>query len=145
MIVDSSALLAVLFDEPDSQKYNTLIVKSPCLLSVVNALESAIVVESLGGRDGGDALDEYLVASGISVVPVTEEQFSAARTAWRRFGKGHHQAALNLDDCFSYSLARTSGEPLLFKGLDFGRQTSCPHYSHLSDSNLFVKDPLSRV
>lgn len=96
-------------------------------------------MESLGGRDGGDALDEYLVASGISVVPVTEEQFSAARTAWRRFGKGRHPAALNFGDCFAYSLAKTSGEPLLFKGLDFGRTDILSHYPHLSDSNLLSK------
>lgn len=121
MIVDSSALLAVLFDEPDSEQYDTLMANVPCLLSVVNALESAIVVESRGGRDGGDSLDDYLVASGITLIPVTEEQFSEARTAWRRFGKGRHPAALNFGDCFAYSLAKTTGEPLLFKGLDFGR------------------------
>lgn len=131
MIVDSSALLAVLFDEPDSEQYDTLIANNPCLLSVVNALESAIVVESHGGRDGGDSLDDYLLASGITLVPVTEEQFSEARSAWRRFGKGRHGAALNFGDCFAYALAKTSDEPLLFKGLDFG-QTDIE--SALSDS-----------
>lgn len=121
MIVDSSALLAVLFDESDSEQYEQLIANSPCLLSVVNALESTIVVESRGGRDAGDLFDAFLKASGITLVPVTEEQFAEARTAWRRFGKGRHPAALNFGDCFAYSLAKTSGEPLLFKGSDFSR------------------------
>ena len=61
------------------------------------------------------------MASGITLVPVTEEQFAEARTAWRRFGKGRHPAALNFGDCIAYSLAKTSGEPLLFKGSDFSR------------------------
>lgn len=121
MIVDSSALLAVLFDESDSEQYEQLIANSQCLLSVVNALESTIVVESRGGRDAGDLFDAFLMASGITLVPVTEEQFAEARTAWRRFGKGRHPAALNFGDCFAYSLAKTSGEPLLFKGSDFSR------------------------
>ena len=122
MIVDSSALLAVLLREPDARRYETAIATaSECRMSAVNVLETTIVVESRGGAAAGQELDHFLERAGIALTPVTTEQVQAARIAWRRFGKGNHPARLNLGDCFAYALARTVEEPLLFKGDDFSR------------------------
>ena len=80
-----------------------------------------MVLESRNGVDAGRVLDELLVEAGVELVAVTQEQADAARRAWRRFGKGNHPAALNFGDCFAYALAKTSDEPLLFKGDDFAQ------------------------
>lgn len=122
MIVDSSAVLAILFDEPDARRHASAIMgASPCRMSVANVLEASIAVERRGGRAAADELDTLLERAGIELVPVTVEHLETARRAWRRFGKGNHPAALNFGDCFAYALARTTGEPLLFKGEDFAR------------------------
>lgn len=122
MIVDSSALLAILFREPDAARFEQVIATSPeCRMSVANALEASIVVEGRGGVAAGDELDAFFETSGIELAPVTAEHFVAARRAWRRFGKGNHPAGLNFGDCFAYALAEASDEPLLFKGDDFER------------------------
>ena len=122
MIVDSSALLAVLLREPDATRYETAIAVAPsCRMSAVNVLETSIVVESRGGEAAAHELDAFLERAGIEWSPVTTAQVKAARVAWRRFGKGNHPARLNLGDCFAYALAKTVGEPLLFKGDDFSR------------------------
>ena len=121
MIIDSSALLAVLYRESDADQYEELMATSGCRLSVANALEVAIVVEGRGGVEAGQELDAFIESTGIELVPVTAEHFVAARRAWRRFGKGRHPAALNFGDCFAYALADVTGEPLLFKGRDFAR------------------------
>ena len=122
MIVDSSAVLAVLYREPDAECFETAIASVPSSrMSVANALEASIVVEGRGGMAAGHALDLFLKEAMIEVVPVTAEQLEAARRAWRRFGKGNHPAALNFGDCFAYALAEVTGEPLLFKGEDFAR------------------------
>ena len=120
MIVDSSAVVAILNREPDSEYYEMAIASAPmCHMSIANALEASIVVEGRGGSAAGHELDQFLDTAGIILAPVTAEQFEAARSAWRRFGKGNHRAALNFGDCFAYALAKTMGEPLLFKGEDF--------------------------
>ena len=120
MIVDSSALLAVLNREPDAERYQAAILAAvPCRMSVASILETSIVVESRGGAEAGAELAAYVERAGIEPAPVTAEQLAEARQAWRRFGKGRHPAALNLGDCFAYALARTTGEPLLHKGDDF--------------------------
>lgn len=120
MIVDSSAVVAILNQEPDAEYYEMAIVSAPtCRMSVANALEASIVVEGRGGAAAGHELDMFLKTAGITLAPVTAEHFEAARSAWRRFGKGNHPAALNFGDCFAYALAKTTGEPLLFKGGDF--------------------------
>ncbi len=122
MIVDSSALLAILYREPDAARFEQVIATTAnCRMSVANALEASMVVEGRGGIEAGDELDAFLQSSGIELAPVTEEHLVAARRAWRRFGKGNHAAALNFGDCFAYALAEATGEPLLFKGNDFSR------------------------
>ena len=121
MIIDTSAILAILFREADAPHYaRTIAETSPCRLSVANLLEASIVVGARG-RAGDTELDLLIEKAEIELVPVSLEQASAAREAWHRFGKGRHPAALNFGDCFAYALARIVGEPLLFKGNDFAR------------------------
>ena len=122
MIVDSSALLAILFSEPDARRHATAIMAaSPCRMSVANVLEASIAVERRSGAMAGHELDMLLEHAEVELVPVSVEHLEAARGAWRRFGKGNHPAALNFGDCFAYALAKATGEPLLFKGDDFAR------------------------
>ena len=120
MIVDTSAVLAVLFDEPDAERYvRALAGASRCRMSVVSFLEAAIVLESRAGAAAGPNLDLLLERAPIELEPVTPEHAQAARRAWQRFGRGNHRAALNFGDCFAYALAEATREPLLFKGQDF--------------------------
>ena len=120
MIIDTSVLVAILFAEVDATHYERAIAAAwPRRMSVVALLEAAMVVESRGGVAAGHDLDLLVQKAEIELMPVTREQVDVARQTWRRFGKGHHQAALNFGDCFAYALAHTTGEPLLFKGEDF--------------------------
>ncbi|MEY4338424.1 MAG: hypothetical protein RLZ14_274 [Actinomycetota bacterium] len=120
MVIDTSALVAVLFDEPERSDFVDLIAADPRrLVSAGTLLEVGIVVEARRGEAAGRELDLLLHRLGATVVPVDEAQATAARSAWRRFGKGRHAAGVNLGDCFAYALARLTGEPLLSKGDDF--------------------------
>ena len=120
MIVDRSAVLAVLFGEPDAERYERAIAgASRCRMSVASLLEAAIVLESRSGAAGGHELDVFVERALIELAPVTAEHAQAARRAWRRFGNGNHPAGLNFGDCFAYALAEATREPLLFKGRDF--------------------------
>ena len=122
MVLDSSAIIAVLMNEPERHRFNALIAVDPRrLISAAGLVETAIVIESRYGESGGRELDLYLHRASIEVTPVDAEQAELARAAWRRFGKGRHPAGLNYGDCFSYALSVWSGEPLLFKGGDFTR------------------------
>ena len=122
MIIDTSAIMAILFDEADAAHYEQAISAAwPRRMSAVALLEAAMVVEGKGGTAAGRQLDAFLEKASIELTPVTLEHVEAARHAWRRFGKGNHPAALNFGDCFAYALASTTGEPLLFKGDDFAR------------------------
>ena len=120
MILDTSALLAILFDEVDADHYeHTINDAMTCRMSVANYLEAILVIQSRLGEEGGRELDNYLEAAEIELVSVTPEQVQAARLAWRKFGKGNHPAGLNFGDCFAYALSEVAGEPLLYKGEDF--------------------------
>ena len=120
MIVDTSAVLAILFREPDAERFARAITTAPSRrMSAATLLESSIVLESRSGPASGYELDAFLQEAGIALEPVTPEQAQAARRAWRRFGKGNHPAGLNFGDCFAYALAEATREPLLFKGGDF--------------------------
>ena len=122
MIVDTSAVLAILFGEREARRCDEAIAQAPrCRMSAVSFLEAAIVLESRSGAEAGHELDAFLEAAAIDLAPVTPDQAAAARRAWRRFGKGNHPAGLNFGDCFSYALAESEREPLLFKGDDFAR------------------------
>ena len=122
MIVDTSAVLAVLFAESDSERFERALAEaSRCRMSMANFVETAIVLENRAGAEGGYELDLFLKTAPIELEPVTVEHAIAARRAWRRFGRGNHSAGLNFGDCFAYALAFVSGEPLLFKGGDFAQ------------------------
>jgi ribonuclease VapC len=120
MVIDTSALLAILFKEPDCEQFMDALEADPVrLVSAVNTFETAIVVEARKREPGGREFDLLLHKTGTDVVPFSSEHFELARSAWRRFGKGNHPAALNFCDCCAYALSKASGEPLLFKGGDF--------------------------
>jgi ribonuclease VapC len=122
MVLDSSAVLAVLFDEPERRSFTQAIERDPRrMMSAANVLESALLVEARRGESAGRELDLLLHRASVQIVAVDADQIEVARAAWRRFGKGRHPAALNFGDCFAYALAASSGEPLLFKGRDFAR------------------------
>jgi len=120
MIVDTSAVLAVLLGEGESEAFMELMLKSDvCFMSAVSFVEASIVAETYGGDGGVRQLDAFMRTAGIAIEPVSEEHALAARQAYSDYGKGRHVAGLNFGDCFSYALAKVSGEPLLFKGSDF--------------------------
>jgi ribonuclease VapC len=120
MIVDSSALLAILFNESDAETYARALTNADaCRISAANFVEVAIVVEALTKASGSRQFDAFFRRAGIVIEPVTEEQAHVARQAYTDFGKGRHRAGLNFGDCFAYALAKTTGETLLFKGEDF--------------------------
>lgn len=122
MVIDSSALIAILLGEPDSEVFAEAIANAPKrLVSAFTALETSIVIESKKGEPGARELDLLLHKSRIEIAPIDEEQFELARRAWRDFGKGRHPAGLNIGDCCSYALSKYFGEPLLFKGDDFSK------------------------
>ena len=120
MIVETSAIVAILFRESEAERYEKAILEAQnCRMSVVSYLEAAIVLESRNGIAAGHDLDTLLNEMGIELEPVNLDQAQGARRAWQRFGKGNHPAGLNFGDCFSYALAEATREPLLFKGQDF--------------------------
>jgi ribonuclease VapC len=122
MVLDTSALLALLLDEPEAEDFRAAVEEDTTrLVSAATLLETALVIETRKGEPGGRELDALVRIAEMVVVPVDAEHVSEARRAYRRFGKGRHAAGLNFGDVFSYALARTAGEPLLFKGDDFAR------------------------
>lgn len=120
MVIDTSAIVAMLADEPEAGRLEAAVEKDPVrLMSTASYLEAAIVIEARFGEPGGRELDLWLHRAGVELVAVAADQAETARIAYRRFGKGRHRAGLNYGDCFSYALAKVSGQPLLFKGDDF--------------------------
>ena len=121
MIVDSSALLAIVLDEPSSARCLQTLLESPInLMSAASFLEAAIVVDRLPDPRDSARFDELTSDFDISIEPMTAHQATIAREAYRRFGKGSgHPAKLNFGDCFAYALAKEFDEPLLFVGQDF--------------------------
>ena len=117
MVVDTSALIALLGMEAEAARVAAALESEATrLISAATVVETGLVIESRYGAQGGRELDLLIAKAELSIQPVTAEQAEVAREAWRRYGKGRHPAGLNFGDCFSYALARTSGEPLLFKG-----------------------------
>jgi ribonuclease VapC len=127
IVVDSSVLVAIMRHEPDAAVWiDVLDQASRTLLSVVSYVETSIVIA--GRRNDADPgrLDGMLKALRVSIAPVTADQGNVALTAFLRFGKGRHAAALNLGDCFAYGLAKSRNLPLLFKGDDFSQTDIVP-------------------
>lgn len=122
MIVDASALIAILFKEEEALAFAQAMQSAPSrAVAAPTVLETAIVAEGRIGPEMGEELDGLLSVMRAEIVPFTAEHAAIARDAWRRYGKGRHPAALNLGDCFSYALAQARNEPLLFKGADFSQ------------------------
>lgn len=121
MVIDTSALVAMLNDEPEAERFEADVEADPIrLMSSASYLEASIVIESRFGESGGRELDLWLHRAAVELVAVDAAQADVARVAYRTYGKGRHRAALNYGDCFSYALAKVSGQPLLFRGDDFG-------------------------
>jgi len=122
MVIDTSALAAIFFNEPERGKFLSAIISaSSRLVSAAIVLETGMTVESRLGEAAGRELDLFLIRGNFQIVPVDAEQAELARSAWRRFGKGRHPAALNFGDCFAYALAKWSGDALLAKGTGFSQ------------------------
>ncbi len=122
MIVDTSAVIAILFNEDDAAIYANAMTRSEsCRMSAATFLETAIVVEAQTSKSGSRQLDAFMRRAGVAIEPFTEEQAHIARQAFIDFGKGRHPAGLNYGDCFSYALSKATREPLLCKGKDFSR------------------------
>lgn len=122
MIVDTSALIAILHDEPEAATFGAALTEAAAVsMSAASLVELTLVAEGRGGRPMGDRVHRLLASAKVEVVPFTAEHAALAAEGWRRYGKGRHPAGLNLGDCFAYALAQSRGEPLLFKGTDFAQ------------------------
>jgi ribonuclease VapC len=122
IVVDSSALLAIFFDEPEAGAFAAAIVSADgAKLGAPNLLEASMIVENRMGEMGCRELDALIAGLGVEVVGLESNHITAGRIAFRRYGKGRHPAALNFGDCCAYALAKTLDAPLLFKGNDFVR------------------------
>jgi ribonuclease VapC len=120
MVIDTSAILAILQREPERRSFLEAIESADSTrMSVAGFVESSIVIESRYGAEGLRDLDRFLSRASIELIPVDAEQGQLARSAFSRFGRGRHRAGLNYGDCFSYAAAINLGEPLLCKGDDF--------------------------
>jgi len=132
MVIDSSALVAILQDEPERSSFNRAIEAADRrAISVVSFVETSMIIESRFGADGIRDLDLFIAKARIEIIAVDAEQGHVARTAFRDYGKRRHRAGLNFGDCFAYALAKTLDEPLLFKGTDFALTdvSTWPHFS----------------
>lgn len=122
MVIDTSALVAVLFGEAEAEQFAAAIEQDPVrLISSATVLEASLVVESELGEEGGRELDLLLMKAALETIAFNAEHLTIARDAYRRYGKGRHPAGLNFGDCFSYALSQATGEPLLFKGGEFSQ------------------------
>jgi ribonuclease VapC len=122
VIIDSSAVLAIVLREPDGRQYLRAVLSAmPRRMSVSNWLEATMVVDRRGNALAVDRLEDFMHGAEIEVMPVSVSQGALARRAWRTYGRGIHPARLNFGDCFAYALAKETCEPLLFKGNDFAQ------------------------
>jgi ribonuclease VapC len=131
MVLDTSALLAMLLAEPERDAFITLLsnAEDP-LVSAATLVEASIVMHAKTGAAGVRDLDQLLVRAGVRCIAVDDEQARLARDAFVRYGKGQSPAGLNFGDCFSYALARAAARPLLFKGNDFSKTDATPALKH---------------
>jgi|ERR1700722_3808020 len=122
MIIDTSALVAILLSEKDAQIMASAIDLDVCpAMSAVSFFEASMVIQSRRRDEGVRDLDAFVQEAAIDIVPFTKGQADIAGRAFKKYGKGRHPAKLNFGDCVSYALAKDTGEPLLFKGTDFGK------------------------
>ena len=122
MVIDTSAIIAVLADEPERHEFNTQIARAERrLISAGTYLEAAIVISDRFGTDGLRDLRQLVSTAGLHIAPLDADQAVIAAEAYDRYGRGRHPAGLNFGDCFAYALSRATNEPLLFKGEDFAK------------------------
>ena len=122
MILDTSAAVAILYKEPEAATFAKIIHDAEvCRMSVATYVELSMVIENQLGPEGMRQAEAFFRRAGITIEPVTVDHGELARQAFLDFGKGRHKAGLNFGDCFSYALAKATGEPLLFKGNDFSQ------------------------
>jgi ribonuclease VapC len=122
MILDTSAVIAILLEEPEAFRFADIIAEAEsCTISAATFVEVSIIVEAIKSDAGIRLWDSFFREAGIVIEAITEEHARTASQAWSRFGKGRHPAGLNFGDCFSYALAKNANEPLLFKGDDFAQ------------------------
>ncbi|QJU58417.1 type II toxin-antitoxin system VapC family toxin [Sphingomonas sp. AP4-R1] len=137
MIIDTSALVAILYGEDEASSFTQIIQRADiCRLSVANYLELTMVIEKQLGLEGTRHAENFVRRAGIQIEHVTVEQGHIARQAFFDFGKGRHKAQLNFGDCFAYALAKAVDEPLLFKGNDFIHtdvENALPHSNDPND------------
>ncbi|MBZ5604020.1 MAG: type II toxin-antitoxin system VapC family toxin [Acidobacteriia bacterium] len=120
MILDTSALAAIFFGEPEAEHFTKIIHDADsCSISAVNFVELFMVIEGQIGAEAAQQTEMYFERARIVVEPVSVEQARIARQAFRDYGRGRHKASLNFGDCFAYAMSKVTGEPLLFKGDDF--------------------------
>ncbi len=119
IVVDTSAIVAVLLGEPGADELVSHLLDSECVMSAVTRVELGIVIEARNGPAGTQLLEELLGRTGMRVEVVDDGLAAESLVCWRRFGKGRHPAGLNFGDTFAYALARRLGAPLLFVGNDF--------------------------
>ena len=122
MVIDTSALVAILCNEPEAPLFEEALERDAIrLISAGTLLETSIVIEARFGEAGGRELDLLIHKAQIRIEPFDQEQAEIAREAYRTYGKGRHPAGLNYGDCFAYALSSARGEPLLYKGEDFSK------------------------
>jgi ribonuclease VapC len=122
VILDSSAILAIVLGEPDRFRFvDAMLEAAPRRMSVANWLETTMVVDRRGGALSVGRFEDFVRDAEIELIPVSLSQATIARLAWRTFGRGAHPARLNFGDCFAYALAKETREPLLFKGNEFAQ------------------------
>jgi ribonuclease VapC len=127
VVLDTSALLAILFAEPERDPLIDVLAQArDPLISAATLVEASIVMRARTGAEGVQDLDELLAAAAVRTIAVDAGQAYLARDAFARFGKGRSAAGLNFGDCFSYALAKAAEQPLLFKGADFGKTDVMP-------------------
>jgi len=120
MVIDTSALAAIFFAEPERRTFlDAITTAGNRLISAASVLETGIVLEARQGEAAGREFDLFMIRANLKVIPVDADQADIARSAWRIYGKGRHTASLNFGDCFTYALAKSTGEPVLAKGADF--------------------------
>jgi ribonuclease VapC len=122
MVLDTSAFLAIFQNEPERRTFNEVIEPADsCALSVATFIETSMAIESRYGAEGIRDFDLFLSKASISVIAVDVDQCHLARQAFRQYGKGRHPAGLNFGDCFSYALAKSLAQSLLYEGHDFSQ------------------------
>lgn len=120
MVIDTSAVVAILFDEPEAAVFERCVEHDPVrLVSAVTRVEATCVIEGRKREVGRRSLERFFALTEARIVSVDAIQVEIACEAFRRYGKGRHPASLNIGDCFAYALAKQTGEPLLFKGTGF--------------------------